>query len=78
MFFLANWKVKDRSCADAAFCRCYTKQIFLKISQNVKENNCAGVSFLIQCGPSACNFIEKKTAIQMFFFEFFALGATDF
>ena len=70
MFFLANWKVKDRSCADAAFCRCSTKQIFLKISQNVKENNCAGVSFLIQCGPSACNFIEKRLQYRCFSLNF--------
>ena len=38
--------------------------MFLEISQNSQENNCAKVSF------SACNFIKKETLAQVFSCEF--------
>ena len=44
--------------------------MFLKISQNSQENNCAKVSFLIKLQASACNFIKKETVTQVFSCEF--------
>ena len=35
------------------------QKIFLDISQNLQENTCAKVSFLIKLEVSACNFIKK-------------------
>ena len=46
----------------------YNKKVFLKISQNSQENNCARVSVLIKL--PACNFIKKESPIQMFSVEF--------
>ena len=34
--------------------------MFLEISQNSQENNCARESFLINCRAEACNFIKKS------------------
>ena len=41
------------------------RKMFLEISQNSQENNCASVSFLIRlqtwgCWPEVCNFIENR------------------
>ena len=36
------------------------KNLPLKISQNSKENTCAGVSFLIKLQAKACNIIQKR------------------
>ena len=45
----------------------FFKKVFLKISQNSQENNCARVSFSIKL---ACNFIKKETLAQVFSCEF--------
>ena len=45
--------------------RCSVEKIFLKISQNSKENTCARIS-----RPQACNFIKKETLAQVLSFEF--------
>ena len=37
---------------------CFVKKMFLEISQNLQENTCARVSFLIKL-PQACNFIKN-------------------
>ena len=39
--------------------RCSVNKAFLKISQNLQENTCARVSFLIKLLTKACNFILK-------------------
>ena len=55
---------------------CSTKKVLLKILQNLQENNCARVSFLIMLWANnfdnvkASNFIKKETLTQMFSFEF--------
>ena len=38
----------------------------LKNSEYTQGNTCAGVSFKYCCRSSACNFIKKETAVQMF------------
>ena len=50
--------------------RCYAKKLFLKISQNSQENNCARVSFLIRLQASACSFIKKETLTEVFSCEY--------
>ena len=39
---------------------------FLETSQNLQENTCARVSFLISCRLEPCNFIKKGTLAQVF------------
>ena len=50
--------------------RCSLNKGFLKISQNLQENTCVRVSFLIKLQGEACNFIKKETLVQMFLCEF--------
>ena len=45
----------------------FCKKSVLKNLQNLKENICARVPFLIK----ACNFIKKETLVQVFSFEFY-------
>ena len=40
--------------------RCCVKKVLMKISQNLQENTCARVSFLIKLQAS-CNFLKKET-----------------
>ena len=47
------------------FCK---KKVLLKISQNLQENNCARVSFLIKL--QALGFLKKETLAQAFSYEF--------
>ena len=47
--------------------------MFLEISQNLQENTCAGVSFLIKLQVSACNFRKEETLAQMFSCEFWEI-----
>ena len=44
------------------------KKVFLEISQNSQETNCAKGSFLIKL--QACNFVKRETLLQVFFCEF--------
>ena len=44
-------------------------KVFLIISQNLQENTCARVSFLIKLQASGCNFIRKQNLAQVFFCE---------
>ena len=44
--------------------------MFLKISQNLQENICAKVSFLIRLQAEAFNFIKKRNLSRLFFCEF--------
>ena len=39
--------------------RCSVKEVLVKISQNLQENSCARLSFLIKLQVEACNFIKK-------------------
>ena len=36
-------------CVQVAVCICFTKLVFLRISQSSQENTCAGVSFEQSC-----------------------------
>ena len=56
----------NRSSLREVFC----KKVFLKISQNLQENTCARVSFLIKLQVEACNFIKIETLAQVFSSEF--------
>ena len=49
------------------------KKVFLKISQNSQENNCARISFLIKLHALACNFIKKATLSKMLSCEFWGI-----
>ena len=44
--------------------------MFLKNLQNLQENTCAIVPFLIKLQASACNFIKKESLAQEFSSEF--------
>ena len=44
--------------------------MFLEISQNLQENTCVRVSFLIKLQAKACNFIKKETVAHVFSCEF--------
>ena len=58
--------------------RCSIKKVFLEISQNSQENNCAKVSFLINLQASACNFIKKETLAEVFSCEFCEISKSTF
>ena len=53
--------------------RCSIKIVFLEILQNLQENNCPRVPFLM-----ACNFIKKETLAQVFSCEFCEILNTFF
>ena len=40
--------------------RSSSPEVLFKISQNLQENTCARVSFLIKLQASGCNFIKKR------------------
>ena len=65
-------------CSEAVPRRCSVKKLFLKILQNVHENTCARVSFLIKLQVEACNFIKKETLAQVFFCEFCKIFKNSF
>ena len=48
-----------------AFCRYSSKQVFLKISQNLQENTCVGVSFNKVAGLKVQEFFRKGTPTQV-------------
>ena len=53
---------------------CSVKKVFSEISQNLMENTCARVFFLIKLQAShlhACSFIKKETLAQVFSREFY-------
>ena len=49
---------------------CSVRKVFLKISQNLLENTCVRVSFLVKLQAEACNFIKYETLAQVFSCEF--------
>ena len=51
--------------------RCSIKKVFLKISQNSKENTCARVSFLKKS-------IKKETLAQVFSYKFCEITKNTF
>ena len=54
------------------------KKSVLNISQNLQENTCVRVSFLIKLQAEACNFIEKETLAQVFSCEFWEIFKNTF
>ena len=56
----------DRSSYPKVFC----EKVFLKFSQNLQENTCPRVSFLMKLQASACNFIKKDTLAQVLPYKF--------
>ena len=60
MFFLI-WTFST----EAVFRRCSAKNVVIKISENLLENTCARVSFLIKLQAEACNFIKKEAPAQV-------------
>ena len=52
--------------------------MFLKISQNPQENNCAIASFLIKLQASASNLIKKETLPWVFSCEFCKISKNTF
>ena len=63
LIFYITWYRRSRP---EAFC----EKGFLKFSQNLQENTCARVSFLIKLQAEACNFIKEETLAQVFSYEF--------
>ena len=58
------------------------EKVFLEVSQNLQENTCARVSFLIRLQlklkATARNFIKKETLVQVFCCEFCEILWTTF
>ena len=52
--------------------------VFLKISQNSQENNLRQSLFFNKLQAESCNFIEKETMAQVFFYEFFEIFKNSF
>ena len=52
------------------------KKIFLEISQNSQENNCARVSSLMKL--QACSLIKKETLAQLFSYKFCEISKNTF
>ena len=46
---------------EAAAQICSVKKVFLEISENSQENNCARVSILIKMQPQGCNFVKTNS-----------------
>ena len=55
-------KLWDELRKEAIGGRCSVKKMILKISQNLPENACVGVSFLKSCRPQPWNFINPNKA----------------
>ena len=55
----AHTFLKHFELTEAVVQRCSVKKVFLNISQNSQEHNCARVSFLINFRPKAHNIIKK-------------------
>ena len=51
---------------------------FLEISQNLQENTCARVSFLIKLQVSDCNLIVKETLPHVFSYKFCKISKNTF
>ena len=54
------------------------KKVLLEISQNLQENTCARISFLIKLQAQACKFIKKETLIQVLSCEFCKISINTF
>ena len=65
--------------AEAVARRCSIKKLFLEISQNLQENSCSRVSFLMKLQTEeVCNFVKKETLAQVFSCEFFKISKNTF
>ena len=51
---------------EAVVWRCSVKKVFLEISQNIQENTCDRVYFLIKLQASTCIFIKGDCGIGVF------------
>ena len=49
--------------------KCSVKKVFLKVLQNLLENTCARVTFLIKFQAKACNCFKKETPAQVISYE---------
>ena len=67
------WSGKQTEAATRGF---LCKKVFLEISQNLQENSCDRVSFLIKL--QACNFTEKETLSQVFSCELCEISKNAF
>ena len=63
-------KVKNMWWTEAVTQRCSIKNMFLKISQNLLENTCARVSFLIKLQAAPETLFKKEFLAQLFYSEF--------
>ena len=82
LFFTVKWKYESavffRNSRRKLFCKkgegatggVLKEKVFLQILQNLQENTCAKVSFLIKLQAEECNFIKKTTLAQEFSCEF--------
>ena len=58
--------------------KCFVKKVLVEFLQNLQENTCARVSFLIKLQAQACNFIRKETLVQAFSCEFCEISKSTF
>ena len=70
----SNPQFCKRSSRPDAFC----EKVFLEISQNLQENTCARVSFLIKLQSPPATLFKKKTLAQVFSREFCEISKNTF
>ena len=64
---------------EAAIHRCFSKQLFLKISQFSQKNTCFSVSFIkLSASKAVLNFIKKETLALVFSCEFCEISKNTF
>ena len=61
-----KWKSNTESATGVVL----EEKVFLEISQNSQENNCARASFSIKLHAGTCNFIKKEIVAQVFSLNF--------
>ena len=68
--YFCSYSLSSSYFASSSLFRSSRPNLFLEISLNLQENNCARASFLTKLQASAGNFIKKETLAQMFSCEF--------
>ena len=67
-YFSKNWSPPSMS--RSSHQRSSLRKVFVEILQNLQDNTCAKISFLIKLQVSVCNFNKNETLAQVFSREF--------
>ena len=77
-FFKESINTHELRDSEAVIRRYSVQKSVLENLQNLQENPCARVSFLISCRPLASNFIKKANLAQLFSCEFCEIFKNNF